>query len=141
MPSTRGYKVRQRFKEWRAIALAAVVKMQSVVRGRFARKLYWEMLGAKRIVVAIQVQSIWRGVMYVPGHSCPSGTHRCAASSTAPKDIITVACAYVNHCSACVCSRLFPGHVFVRRDCARSATTDARGGFRPWRVVGGIGTV
>ena len=131
MPSTRGYKVRQRFKEWRAIALAAVVKMQSVVRGRFARKLYWEMLGAKRIVVAIQVQSIWRGVMYVPGHSCPSGTHRCTASNTAPKDIVTVARAYVHRPSACVCVLGVPD--FCQGTCLCVAT--ARDPQLPMRAV------
>ncbi len=57
--------MRQRFKEWRAVALAAVVKMQAVVRGKLARKLYYDMQAGRREIVALHVQSVWRGVMYV----------------------------------------------------------------------------
>ncbi len=61
----RGFKVRQRFRKWKAIALAAAVKMQSVLRGRKARKLYYDMQAGRREKVALLVQSIWRGVRCV----------------------------------------------------------------------------
>lgn len=57
----KGWKVRQRFIRWRMTALVAVVRMQSVLRGRKARKLFWGMQMKHRIAKTLMIQTAWRG--------------------------------------------------------------------------------
>ena len=61
----KGWKVRQRFRRWRTTALVAIVKMQSVMRGKRARILVAHMRKKYMVQCALRIQTAWRGARYV----------------------------------------------------------------------------